>query len=113
MSFVSVVIPCRNEEKYIEKCLDSLILQDYPKGKLEILIIDGKSEDKTKEIIKGYAEKYYFIKIFKNQRKYTPFGLNIGIKEAKGEIIVRADAHTEYDKDYISKSAILVEQSLF
>jgi len=100
---VSIIIPCQNEEKYIGKCLDSIINQDFPKENLEVLVIDGMSEDKTKEIIEKYANQYSFIKLLENSKKFTPFGLNIGVKEAKGEIILRMDAHASYEKDYISK----------
>lgn len=100
---ISIIIPCRNEEKYIGKCLDSIIANDYPKDKLEVLVIDGMSEDKTKEILEKYSSQYFFIKRLENQGKFTPFGLNIGVKESKGEIILRMDAHAIYEKDYISK----------
>jgi glycosyltransferase involved in cell wall biosynthesis len=103
LSFISIIIPCRNEEKYIKKCLESIIEQDYPKDKLEVLVIDGMSEDKTKEIIKGYFGKYAFIKVLDNNNKFTPFGLNIGIKQAKGDFVLRMDAHANYQNDYISK----------
>ena len=103
MITVSIIIPCRNEEKYIGKCFDSIIRQDFPKENLEVLVIDGMSEDKTKEIVAKYASKYSFIKLLDNSKKFTPFGLNIGVKEAKGEIILRMDAHASYEKDYISK----------
>ncbi|MBX0311553.1 MAG: glycosyltransferase family 2 protein [Sulfurihydrogenibium sp.] len=103
LPFVTVIIPCRNEKKIIEKCLDSVINQDYPKDKLEILVIDGMSDDGTREIIKKYIEQYTFIKMFDNPKKIVPTAMNIGIKNAKGDIIIRMDAHTEYPKDYISK----------
>jgi len=103
LTLVSIVIPCRNEEKFISKCLDSLIKQDWPKDKLEILVIDGMSEDGTGEIIENYSQKYQFIKLLKNPQKYTPFGLNIGVKAAQGVIIIRMDSHAGYEKDYISK----------
>ena len=103
MITVSIIIPCRNEEKYIGKCFDSIIRQDFPKENLEVLVIDGMSEDKTEEIVAKYASKYSFIKLLDNSKKFTPFGLNIGVKEAKGEIIIRMDAHANYEKDYISK----------
>ena len=61
---VTIIIPCRNEKKFIGKCLDSLIAQDYPKDKLEILIIDGISTDKTREIVEAYV--YLKNKIFIN-----------------------------------------------
>lgn len=103
LPFVSIIIPCRNEEKYIGKCLDSIISQDYSKDKLEVLVIDGMSEDRTKEIIKNYSSKFPFIKILDNPKKFTNFAFNIGIKEAKGEIIMLMGAHASYEKDYISK----------
>ena len=65
--FVSIIIPCRNEEKYIAKCLDSILSQDYPKDKLEVLVVDGMSEDKTKEIVKDYSKKYPYIKLLENR----------------------------------------------
>lgn len=102
-SFISVIIPCRNEERYIKKCLDSLISQDFPKDKLEILVIDGMSNDGTRNIIKDYSKKNSFIKLLENKNKFTPFALNIGIKAALGRIIIRMDAHATYAKDYISK----------
>jgi len=102
-SFISIIIPCRNEEKFIGKCLDSIIFQDYPKESLEILVVDGASEDRTKEIVKSYSEKYGFVKLLDNPQKYTPFALNIGIGAAKGDIIVRMDAHSGCEKDYLSK----------
>ena len=101
--FISVIIPCRNEEKYIGECLDTILSQDYPKDKMEILVIDGMSEDKTREIVKEYSKKYSFIKLLENPQKFTPFALNIGIKEARGDYIVRMDAHAGYEIDYISK----------
>ncbi len=110
-SFVSIIISCRNEEKYIGKCLDSIIEQDFKKENLEVLVVDGASEDKTKEIVKSYTEKYPFIKVLENPKKYTPFGLNIGVKDARGEIIVRMDAHAGYEKDYISKSVKYLGES--
>jgi glycosyltransferase involved in cell wall biosynthesis len=100
---VSVIIPCRNEEKFIGKCLDSMINQDYPKENFEVLVVDGMSEDKTREIIQEYSQRYPFIKLLDNPQKYTPFALNVGIKNSKGEILIRADAHADYEKDYISK----------
>jgi len=108
---VSIIIPCRNEEKFIGKCIDSLINQDYPKENLEILVIDGASEDGTKKAIEEYSKKYSFIELLDNPNKYTPFGLNIGIRAAQGEIIVRMDAHAGYSLDYVSKCVKNLEES--
>jgi len=98
-----VIVPCRDEQHFIANCLDSIIVQDYPKDKLEILVVDGVSNDKTKEIISEYAQKYSFIKLLNNVKKTVPAALNIGIKAAKGDIIMRIDAHCTYNQDYISK----------
>ena len=98
--FVSLIIPLRNEEKYINILLISILKQDYPF--FELLLIDGLSTDNTKEKIIEYSQKYNFIKIFDNQYKTVPYALNIGIKNAKGDIIIRLDAHAEYPANYIS-----------
>jgi len=110
LPLVSVIIPCRNEEKFIGKCLDSIINQDYPKDKLEVLVIDGMSEDRTANIVDRYIERYSFIKLLKNSKKITPVALNIGIKNARGEIIIRMDAHSTYREDYISKSVKYLQE---
>ena len=103
LSFVSIIIPARNEEKYIGKCLNSILGQDYPKENLEVLVVDGMSDDKTGEIVKAYSGKYPFIKLLENPKRFTNFALNIGIKVAKGEIIMMMGAHAGYEKDYVSK----------
>jgi len=101
--FATIIIPCRNEEEYIGRCLDSVITQDYPKENLEVLVVDGMSDDKTRGIIDDYCQKYSFIKLLDNHYKFTPFALNIGIKKSSGKIIVRMDAHADYAKDYVSR----------
>lgn len=101
--FVSIIIPCRNEETFISECLDSIIANDYRKDKLEILVVDGRSKDKTRKIVEAYAYKYSFIRLIDNPKKITPAALNTGIRSSKGEIIIRMDAHAVYEKKYISK----------
>lgn len=102
MKNISVIIPTYNEEKYIAQCIDSLLLQDYPKDSLEIFIVDGKSSDKTCEIVESYIEKYPYIKLLQNPQKIVPFAMNKGIKQAIGEYIIRLDAHALYPPNYIS-----------
>ena len=101
LPFVSIIIPCRNEQKYIYKCLDSIVQNNYPKDKLEVLVLDGMSQDKTRKIIKGFASKYSFVKLLNNYQKIVPTALNKGIKSAKGKIIIRIDAHAWAAKDFI------------
>jgi len=103
LPLVSIIIPCRNEEKFIGKCLESILNQDYPKEKTEVLVVDGMSEDKTREIIRNWKLKIGNLKLLDNPKKITPFAFNIGIKKAKGEIIILMGAHAFYEKGYISK----------
>jgi succinoglycan biosynthesis protein ExoA len=104
MPFVSIVIPCRNEEKSIATVLANLINQDYDKSKMEILVIDALSTDKTRSIIAEFTQQYSFIKVLDNPKGYTPVALNIGIKASVGDPIIRIDAHTKYDNSYIKKT---------
>lgn len=100
---VSIVIPIRNEEKYIEDCIRSLLLQDFDLNDLEILFVDGQSADKTCTIVVAYCEKYSFIKLLHNRNKTVPYAMNIGIRASTGRYIIRMDAHSTYDSDYITK----------
>jgi len=102
-NFVSIIIPCRNEEKYINTVLEEILSQDFPKDYLEVLVIDGRSEDNTRNIIRDYVKKYPIFKLVDNQKKTVPFALNLGIKKSKGDYILRMDAHAKYPNNYISK----------
>ena len=102
--FVSIVIPCRNEEKFISKCLDSIIAQDYPKDKIEVLVVDGRSTDRTKEVVEGYTQKYPFIRLLDNPKRITPVAMNIGIKGAKGDVVILVNAHSILDRDFLKYS---------
>lgn len=99
----SIVIACRNEEKFIRKCLDSILAQDYPKDKLEILVVDGMSDDRTRKILNEYARRYENINVIDNPAKITPKAFNIGIKNSSGTVITTVSAHSTFFKNYISK----------
>ena len=99
---ISVICPVYNEEKYIGGCIESLLKQDFSWNNSEILLVDGLSSDKTRQIIGEYAEKYPFIKLLNNPHKITPISLNIAIRAAKNDIIFRIDAHTTYPPTYFS-----------
>lgn len=105
---VSVIIPVYNEEKYIENCIQSLIKQTYPQSNMEWIFVDGMSTDNTVNIIKQYVVKYP-IQLFENKKKKTPAAMNIGIQNAKGNYIIRFDAHTIYSKNYIEKCIYYLE----
>ena len=101
---VSVVMPTRNEVKHIDLCLMSLLKQTFPREKMEILLVDGQSNDRTIDILNRYAGMYKELFVVKiNPKKAAPAAMNIGIKSASGKFIVRVDAHSEYPPDYIEK----------
>jgi glycosyltransferase involved in cell wall biosynthesis len=103
MNFVSVIVPCYNEEKNIGFLLEALNQQIYPHELIEIIIIDGLSTDQTLETINDNKEKYnkLRIKVISNPLKNIPSALNIGIRNSSGDIIVRMDAHSIPNPDYI------------
>ena len=110
LPFISIIIPCRNEEDYITRCLDSILAQDYPVDRMEILVADGMSTDDTKNILLDYINKHPSVRFFENPKKIVTIGLNILIKESIGEFILRMDAHTEFPKDYISKCIKYIQE---
>ncbi|MHC6180706.1 glycosyltransferase family 2 protein [Clostridium sp. JNZ X4-2] len=97
---VSIIIPVYNEEKHIEKCLESIMCQTY-ENIIEILIVDGMSTDSTRSIIKKFENKK--MTILDNEKRIQSAALNKGIKVAKGDIVVRVDAHALYDRNYVSQ----------
>ncbi|HCY77909.1 MAG TPA: glycosyltransferase family 2 protein [Ignavibacteriales bacterium] len=100
---ISIVIPCRNEVKYIFDFLNSVIENDYPKEYMEIFIIDGESTDGTLKIIEEFKRRNSTIKILFNKKKTVPYALNMGIKAASGDYIIRLDVHTRIPQNYFSE----------
>jgi glycosyltransferase involved in cell wall biosynthesis len=99
---VSIIIPCRNEAAWIARCLESLARNDYPKDRLEVLVVDGMSDDGTRPIVEQFAAGEPSVQLLDNPKRITPAALNIGIAAAKGDIVMRVDAHYEYPPHYIS-----------
>ena len=99
---ISIVIPCYNEEKFIEKSLHSLINSDYPSNLIEISVIDGGSTDKSLELIGKLQAQYKNIRVLRNPKKITPVSLNMGILNSTGDFIMIASAHSQFPTDYIS-----------
>ena len=102
---ISVIIPVRNEGKYVEKCLRSVVNNDYPQELLEVFVVDGMSDDGTREKTVPFLKEYPFIHLIDNPEKTVPFALNRGIRHAKGELIIRMDAHADYPENYFSALA--------
>ena len=108
---VSIICPVFNEEKFIEACIISIIEQDYPQDAMEVLFVDGNSTDSTTEVIKRYTAQYSFLKLLNNPQRIVPHALNIGIEAAKGEVIMRLDAHCTYPTNYVSELVRYLYQS--
>lgn len=104
---ISVVIPCRNEKDFIVKCLNSILSQENLPGGIEIIIVDGLSDDGTRELISNFMINYSNIRMIDNPHKVTPYALNIGIKNSKGNYITIMGAHAEYDSNFLSQSISL------
>ena len=100
---VSVIIPTYNEELFIEALIENLVAQDFPKEELEVLIIDGQSTDKTRQLIQERSTSLGWIKLLPNPHIVVPHAMNIGISASKGKTIVRMDAHCQYPNNYISR----------
>lgn len=98
---VALIIPCRNEEQYIEKCILSIVQSNYPQELLTVYVCDGMSDDNTRSIIKKLSEKYPQVVLLDNLKKTTPFALNLGLKKSDADIKIILGAHSEIDKDFI------------
>ncbi len=108
---VSVIIPIRNEGRYIARCLQSVRQQDYPADRLEILVIDGISEDNTREIVSEFCGLDLRIQLVDNPRRIVSTALNIGLLNAKGEVIVRVDGHCLLEPDYVRQCVHYLAQT--
>jgi len=100
--FVSVIVPIRNEARYIRGCLDSIARQDYPHERMEIIIADGLSNDCTKEAVQSYEGLDIPLHWVENPGLIVPTGMNLALRQAKGDVLVRVDGHCEIAPDYIS-----------
>lgn len=100
---VSVLMPVRNEQSFIARSLGAVVAQDYPADRMEIIIIDGCSQDRTLEIVKSFQAQCPNIRVVENERLTVPFGLNLGTDLAIGDIIVRVDGHCEIASDYVRR----------
>jgi glycosyltransferase involved in cell wall biosynthesis len=103
---VSLIVPCFNEEKRIRNLLDALLAQTYPANLMDVTIADGLSTDKTRQVIESFQREHpqLLIKIIDNDAKTIPAALNRAIEASAGEFIVRLDAHSAPNPEYVEKS---------
>jgi glycosyltransferase involved in cell wall biosynthesis len=102
---VSIIIPCFNAEKTIVRSLESINKSSYANSYIEVLLVDGMSDDNTIETVREYQKSNNLtIKIITNERKYQNFGFNLGVDMSKGEIVMRLDAHSTLNPEFLTKS---------
>ena len=112
----TVIIPCRNEESQIRAVLESVMSQEQPEGGFEILLVDGMSSDGTRGVIARYAAEENrpsgpVVRVIDNPAGIVSVGMNLGIRSARGDTIVRMDAHTEYAPDYLKRCLEVLERT--
>jgi cellulose synthase/poly-beta-1,6-N-acetylglucosamine synthase-like glycosyltransferase len=103
LPFVSLIMPVRNEATFIARGLGAVLAQDYPAERLEVLVVDGMSEDGTREIVRAFARRHPNLRLLDNHGRIVPAGLNLALRQARGEIIVRVDGHCEIAADYVRR----------
>jgi cellulose synthase/poly-beta-1,6-N-acetylglucosamine synthase-like glycosyltransferase len=109
--FVTIAIPCRDEEAYIESCVRSVQAQSWPSDRIEILVADGMSLDATREILGRLAAEDSRIRLIDNAARIQAAGLNECIRRARGEVVVRVDVHAEYAPDFVERCVAALERS--
>ena len=108
---VSVVLPVRNEGRHLRRCLDAIAAQDYPLDRLDVVIVDGRSDDDTREIAREFACEWGSVRVLDNPQQRIAAGLNIGFGAARGTVIVRVDGHTLIAPDYVSACVAALRES--
>lgn len=108
---VSVIVPMRNEAKYIGACLQSIIDNTWSGDDVEIIVVDGESEDTSPAIVAAMAQQHRQIRSLTNRQRTAPHAMNIGIHAARGQYVLRMDAHAIYDREYIERSIGTLEDN--
>ncbi len=113
LPLVTVIIPMYNERTHIRECLDSLMAQDYPAERLQILVVDGMSDDGSREIVRAFAGERASgrIALLDNPKRIPAAAMNVGLRAARGDVIVRLDAHSFAAEDFISQSVAHLARS--
>jgi succinoglycan biosynthesis protein ExoA len=108
---VSIIIPCRNERRHIEACVQSILAQEPPPGGFEVIVVDGMSDDGTHEIVKKLAQINPVLRVIDNPHRVTPFARNIGIRNSRASYYIAVlDAHTVYASDYVRECVKILKE---
>ena len=109
--FVTVAMPCLNEESYLEACLLSAFAQDYAADRFEILVADGGSTDRTRAILAEFAAREPRLRVIDNPKRLQAPALNAIVKAARGDVLVRMDVHCDYAPDYLRRCVEALEKT--
>ncbi|OHB74856.1 MAG: hypothetical protein A2Z25_09160 [Planctomycetes bacterium RBG_16_55_9] len=102
--FVSIIMPVRNEAGFIERAIRSVLDNDYPAEKMEVLVVDGMSDDGTRDVVRRLSEADRRVKMLDNPCRIVPAAMNTGLKAARGDFFTRIDGHAEIPRDFIARS---------
>jgi len=102
--FITIIMPIRNEADFIERAIRSVLDNDYPAGRMEILVVDGMSDDGTREITARLSKADSRVMMLDNPKRIASTAMNIGLKAARGDLFIRVDGHVEIPADFIAKS---------
>ena len=92
-AFISIVVPVRNEQAHIQKTLEMLLVQDYPRDCFEILVVDGQSDDATVDIVSRISRECLNVRVISNPRQWSSAGRNLGVQNGCGDLILIVDGH--------------------
>ena len=112
MPLVSIIVPCYNEQATIRLLLEALAQQDYPTEDMEVVIADGLSTDRTRAVIEVFRQDHpeLPLRVVDNPQRNIPTGLNRALEAARGEFIIRLDAHSIPRQDYVSRCVRALER---
>ena len=109
LPFSSLIMPVFNEERFIAHSLSAALAQDYPADRLELIVADGGSTDRTREIVESFRARHSNLRLIDNPQRIVSTGLNRAMACARGSIIIRLDGHCEYPRDYVRQLVALRE----
>jgi glycosyltransferase involved in cell wall biosynthesis len=107
----SIIIPMRNEERYIGACLDSILENEFPRDRYEIIVVDGMSKDSSRAIVNRMMDRHSCIRLLDNPKSIVPTGLNSAICQARGEYVLIMGAHATYPSNFIRTCIQELEKS--
>jgi len=110
LPMVSLIVPVRNEEHHIGRCLESVLVQEYPEARLEVIVVDGASADGTREVAATIAGGRAGWQVLDNPRRALIPGMNLGIQRAGGEYIGYVNGHSQLPPDYVRRMVGLAKR---